>query len=985
MRRLGTVLFLGQRINEGKPFSTSPLPTRGERERERETPLIPEPTGETQPDVVPCALVVKVNLATKNKLTNVKCHPTDGLEAAEHMDSQSRHPFKPGDITWIKIHDSWWPAQVLDEESVGDKPQKTVIDESLVRLYGTYDYLYVDILKCCAEFESVCSNFAAHEDNLTLMLKQENKTMREVFQKSLKQDQSLLKSGGTSKRKLIEFKDGGAAESSKGKTQMQDNIESNQVAIISASPEATLDKSEVRYEQKEKDDVRNKSLGQKKVKSVIARKLVEAEKTQIKVSEAKSMENGSPEEQAAIEMAKNVVPLTKDTKQDGVRRSSRINAISEDKSMTKGTPGEQITTEMTRNRTSVTKDTKQGGVRRSCRLNAISEDNSMKEGTPGEQITTDMTRNRTSVTKGTKQDGIRRSSHINAISEYRSIKEGTSGEQITTEMTRNRISVIKYTKLDGVRRSGRINAIYEDKSMKEGTPGEQITTEMTRNRTSAIKDTEQDGVRQSDRINAISEDKSMKEGTPGEGEQITTEMTRNRTSVTIGTKQNGLRRSGHINTISEDKSMEERTPGEQISTKMIRNRTSVTKDTKQDGVRRSSRINAISEDKCMKKGMPGERITSKMPRNGTSVIEDTKQDGIRRSSRISAISEKKCMKEGIPGEQITTELARNGISVTNDTKQDGVRRLSCINSKEQMTDKVKNEAFPLRNVKAKQDKVAKGNVAKKARNVIARTEYEKQDDLRLLKSKARDAEIRAMVRDVIFKGRIFEKSEVRRSDGDMEVVRNVISDVENTKEDSFRKENENDVEEQVIEETSISSGVKTRSGASETEKTKKNGCRKRKHTDYDEQVSEKVITLRGKCIKQHDARMHDVEALSGTTKIRKKTQDNSTTLKLRDIKEEKCENSKDKTPKCKSTEQDGSEKSKQRDDTLEVAENFSTRGSKDIRKKLGEMVNPKKVKSGTSEVKAMKQNGCKLIEKNDVKKHLITEAPTPGAGKCRRS
>ncbi|XP_072977330.1 uncharacterized protein [Typha angustifolia] len=835
------------------------------------------------------------------------------------MDLQSRRQFKPGDITWIKIHDSWWPAQ---------------------------------------------------------MLKQENKTMREVFQKSLKQDQSLLKSGGTSKRKLIEFKDGGAAESSKGKTQMQDNIESNQEAIISASPEATLDKSEVRYEQKEKDDVRNKSLGQKKVKSVIARKPVEAEKIQIKVSEAKSMEKGSPEEQAAIEMAKNVTPLTKDTKQDGVRRSSRINPISEDKSMTEGTPGEQITTEMTRNRTSVTKDTKQGGVRRSCRLNAISEDNSMKEGTPGEQITTDMTRNRTSVTKDTKQDGIRRSSRINAISEYRSIKEGTPGEQITTEMTRNRISVTKYTKLDGVRRSGRINAIYEDKSMKEGTPGEQIITEMTRNRTSAIKDTEQDGVRQSDRINAISEDKSMEESTPGE--QITTEMTRNRTSVTIGTKQNGLRHSGHINTISEDRSMEEGTPGEQISRKMTRNRTSVTKDTKQDGVRRSSRINANSEDQCMKKGMPGERITSKMARNGTSVIEDTKQDGIRRSSRISAISEKKCMKEGIPGEQITTELARNGISVTNDTKQDGVRRLSCINSKEQMTDKVKNEAFPLRNVKAKQDKVAKGNVAKKARNVIARTEYEKQDGLRLLKSKARDAEIRAMVRDVIFKGRIFEKSEVGgRSDGDMEVVRNVISDVENTKEDSFRKQNENDVEEKVIEETSISSGVKTRSGASETEKAKKDGCRKRKHTDYDEQVSEKVITLRGKCIKQHDARMHDVEAVSGTRKIRKKTQDNSTTLKLRDIKEEKCENSKDKTPKCKSTEQDGSEKSKQRDDSLEVAENFSTRGSKDIRKKLGEMVNPKKVKSGTSEVKAMKQNGFKLTEKNDVKKHLITEAPTP--------
>jgi hypothetical protein len=37
---------------------------------------------------------------------------------------------------------------------------------------------------------------------------------------------------------LNDFADGGAAESSKGKTQMQDNIESNQEAIISASVSA---------------------------------------------------------------------------------------------------------------------------------------------------------------------------------------------------------------------------------------------------------------------------------------------------------------------------------------------------------------------------------------------------------------------------------------------------------------------------------------------------------------------------------------------------------------------------------------------------------------------------------------------------------------------------------------------------------------------------------------------------------------------------
>ncbi|KAF3339424.1 Histone-lysine N-methyltransferase ATX1 [Carex littledalei] len=114
--------------------------------------------------------------------------------------------FKPGDLTWVEIHNSsWWPAQVFDEGSVGAKPRKKSKKELLVRLYGTYEYMYVDASKSNSEFEDV--------------LKRENKTMKEMFQEALEQDMSLMLPKGQSKLESSKTEGIDSAEASKDKKQ----------------------------------------------------------------------------------------------------------------------------------------------------------------------------------------------------------------------------------------------------------------------------------------------------------------------------------------------------------------------------------------------------------------------------------------------------------------------------------------------------------------------------------------------------------------------------------------------------------------------------------------------------------------------------------------------------------------------------------------------------------------------------------------------
>ena len=53
-------------------------------------------------------------------------------------------------------------------------------DEVLVRVYGSYNYLYVDLVKCCSELENI--------------LQQNNGSYKEIFNKSLEQDLLSTKS-----------------------------------------------------------------------------------------------------------------------------------------------------------------------------------------------------------------------------------------------------------------------------------------------------------------------------------------------------------------------------------------------------------------------------------------------------------------------------------------------------------------------------------------------------------------------------------------------------------------------------------------------------------------------------------------------------------------------------------------------------------------------------------------------------------------------
>ncbi|XP_042496050.1 uncharacterized protein LOC122075175 isoform X3 [Macadamia integrifolia] len=88
-----------------------------------------------------------------------------------------------GDVIWVKINgNNWWPGQVVDENNVSDalKPQNRLAGEILVRLYGSYEYVYVDPLKCTAEFENI--------------LKQNNGSYGEIFRKALEHDLSCIRS-----------------------------------------------------------------------------------------------------------------------------------------------------------------------------------------------------------------------------------------------------------------------------------------------------------------------------------------------------------------------------------------------------------------------------------------------------------------------------------------------------------------------------------------------------------------------------------------------------------------------------------------------------------------------------------------------------------------------------------------------------------------------------------------------------------------------
>ncbi|KAL4197265.1 hypothetical protein AMTRI_Chr04g250240 [Amborella trichopoda] len=100
-----------------------------------------------------------------------------------------------GVLMWVKIHDGlWWPAQVVDDKMVCDsnKLNDRIEGGFLVRLYGSYDHLWVDPMIDRSEFEDI--------------VKQNNYSEKETFRKVLELDIAETKAGDKSKRKPAQSK-----------------------------------------------------------------------------------------------------------------------------------------------------------------------------------------------------------------------------------------------------------------------------------------------------------------------------------------------------------------------------------------------------------------------------------------------------------------------------------------------------------------------------------------------------------------------------------------------------------------------------------------------------------------------------------------------------------------------------------------------------------------------------------------------------------
>ncbi|XP_060185549.1 uncharacterized protein LOC132615013 isoform X2 [Lycium barbarum] len=109
-----------------------------------------------------------------------------------------------GNLIWVQLDGQSWLGQVVDEKAVGGnrKPPKQVAGEVLVRLYGSYTYLYVDPIKSQLEYEKIIEKY--HGSHI------------KILGEALKQDLLHLKSGGM-KMEDIKSKEMLRAGASQGK------------------------------------------------------------------------------------------------------------------------------------------------------------------------------------------------------------------------------------------------------------------------------------------------------------------------------------------------------------------------------------------------------------------------------------------------------------------------------------------------------------------------------------------------------------------------------------------------------------------------------------------------------------------------------------------------------------------------------------------------------------------------------------------------
>ncbi|KAI3992032.1 hypothetical protein MKX01_014923 [Papaver californicum] len=102
---------------------------------------------------------------------------------------------KLGEVIWVKTNpSSWWPGQIVDAYTVSGTriPKRKVAGEILVRLYGTYTYLYWNPEK--------------YRGELMEALKQNGGSSTKMFQKALQQEIVYTRSS-SSKRKYSDHKE----------------------------------------------------------------------------------------------------------------------------------------------------------------------------------------------------------------------------------------------------------------------------------------------------------------------------------------------------------------------------------------------------------------------------------------------------------------------------------------------------------------------------------------------------------------------------------------------------------------------------------------------------------------------------------------------------------------------------------------------------------------------------------------------------------
>ncbi|CAA3004534.1 Hypothetical predicted protein [Olea europaea subsp. europaea] len=124
-----------------------------------------------------------------------------------------------GDLVWVLLPcSSWWLAQAVDENSVSGKlkPINKSAGEVLVRLYGSYKYLYVDPIMSHGKFED---KHEAYSGNYMDILKE-----------TLEQELKCLRSG-RSRRKEVKSKEFASDEVSQESILKQDVTNKSQDAI----------------------------------------------------------------------------------------------------------------------------------------------------------------------------------------------------------------------------------------------------------------------------------------------------------------------------------------------------------------------------------------------------------------------------------------------------------------------------------------------------------------------------------------------------------------------------------------------------------------------------------------------------------------------------------------------------------------------------------------------------------------------------------